>query len=223
MRKTWWVLNGGMAAVCIASSLLGAAALAQPLAEAPAITTAASSALPLSPDARAALTWVLAARDHQERPFAVVDKRQARMYVFDAQGQLLGVAPVLLGLALGDSDAPGVGLRPVAQIGPAERITPAGRFNTEPGRSLQGDDNIWFDYAAGLAIHRVRAGASQGPRQQRLAAGVASAQRASFGCVVVAPAFYDAVLLPTLGTQRGVVYVLPETRSVQALLAALSV
>ncbi len=180
--------------------------------------------LPLSAETRETLAWVLASRDHGGKPFMVVDKRAAQVSVFNARGQLLGAAPALLGMAAGDVDVPGNGLKPVSQIRPDERITPAGRFATEPGRGLHGDAIVWFDYAAGLAIHRVRPGAAQEGRMQRLAgaAQLGNAQRVSFGCVVLNPAFFDAVVQPSLGQQPGVIYVLPETRPLKTLLASLT-
>ena len=37
------------------------------------------------------------------------------------------------------------------------------------------------------------------------------------GCIVVPVSFYDAVVAPSLGKHRGVVYVLPENSPVQAM------
>jgi hypothetical protein len=51
-----------------------------------------------------------------------------------------------------------------------------------------------------------------------LASPAAGARRITFGCVVVPPAFYEQVIAPTLGSRRGVVYVLPEEGPVDALL-----
>ena len=45
-------------------------------------------------------------------------------------------------------------------------------------------------------------------------------RRITFGCIVVPEAFYDDVIAPTLGSRRGVVYVLPEERRTPALLQA---
>ncbi len=218
-------------AVLLASAAIGTGAMAQPLANSPAAQANAADSLELlashasaalSAETRETLAWVLASRDNSGKPFMVVDKRAAQVSVFNARGQLLGTAPALLGMATGDVDAPGNGLKPVSQIKPAERITPAGRFATEPGRGLQGDAIVWFDYAAGLAIHRVRPGAAEAARTQRLALQNASAQRVSLGCVVLSPAFFDAVVQPSLGQQAGVIYVLPETRPLKTLLASLA-
>ncbi|MGA0611856.1 hypothetical protein [Caldimonas sp. KR1-144] len=176
-----------------------------------------------SADARQMAQWVLATGDHGGRAFAVVDKRNARIYVIDAQGRLAGSTPVLLGAARGDHSVPGIGERPLNQIRPEERTTPAGRFESEPGRNLSGEHIVWFDYDAGLAIHRVRPNlASYGARLQRLASGGSDDKRVSLGCVVVPEAFYDEVIRPVLGQGRGVVYVLPETAPAQQTFAGLA-
>ena len=88
-----------------------------------------------SEDARFAAQWVLQAADHQGLPFAVVDKRDARLYVFDASGRLLGASAALLGVAPGDHSVPGVGQRAQSVVPPTERTTPAGRFASEPGHN----------------------------------------------------------------------------------------
>jgi hypothetical protein len=116
-----------------------------------------------------------------------------------------------------DHSVPGVGDGDLSRIPLADRTTPAGRFASQPGRNLSGEAIVWFDYNAALAIHRVRPGASQGQRLERLASGTPADNRASLGCVVVMPEFYDSVVLPTLGQHRGVVYVLPELQPVQAM------
>ena len=56
----------------------------------------------------------VATGDSAQRPFAIVDKRNARVFVFDADGRLRGDAPVLLGLARGDRSVPGIGERKMA-------------------------------------------------------------------------------------------------------------
>lgn len=162
-----------------------------------------------SAQVREAVHQALAGGDAGGRPFAVVDKRQARMHVFRGDGHLLGVAPVLLGSARGDRAAAGAGLQ-AGKIAAHERITPAGRFESEPGRNHLGEAIVWIDYDAALAIHRLRPAAAHERRPQRLASDSPHDNRISLGCVVVDPGFYDAVVAPTLGRQRGIVYVLPE-------------
>lgn len=173
---------------------------------------------PASPQARSQADWVLSQGDHRGRPFAIVDKKDARLFVFAGNGQLIGAAPALLGLTLGDHAVAGVGQRAPSEIQPFERTTPAGRFDSEPGRNLQGEAVVWFDYEAGLAIHRLRPAAASERRTQRLMSDTSQDNRISLGCVVVTVDFYETVVSPALGRQRGVVYVLPETRP--ALLAS---
>ena len=172
---------------------------------------------PASADARYLAQWVLDAHDHLGQPFVLIDKKAARIYVFNPQGQLLGASTALLGSASGDQSAPGVGqLRP-KQIPAAQRTTPAGRFASEPGHNSQGEDIVWFDYDAGLALHRLRPAPDREQRPARMLSLTPDDHRISLGCVVVPVAFYEAVISPLLGRQRGVVYVMPETQPVQAL------
>ena len=149
----------------------------------------------------------------------MVDKKNASIHVFEASGLLIGSAPVLLGLSAGDRDAVGsIGERSVASLLPAERTTPAGRFETEPGHNDKGEAIVWFQYEAALAIHRLRPAPAYERRPQRLASADPAERRITFGCVVVPVDFYEDVVAPTLGSRRGVVYVLPEEGSVDALL-----
>ncbi|ROZ69716.1 L,D-transpeptidase [Ramlibacter sp. WS9] len=171
-----------------------------------------------SDDARYVAEWAMESVDHGGMPFVVVDKKEARVYVFDGGGRLSGASAALLGQAMGDLSAPAVGEHTQAGEVPFhERTTPAGRFVSQPGRNLTGEHVVWVDYAAAFAIHRVRAGVSLRAREARLASPTPEDNRASLGCVVVPAAFYDDVVEPMLGRRRAVVYVLPETRPVREL------
>ncbi len=205
----------GAALACIAVPAL-AADEAQSAAPAPSIDVELVAAQ-ASLDARYLGAWVQARNDNLGLPFAIVDKKDARIYVFDERQVLVGSSTVLTGSTAGDDSAPGVGQRAqYARLARNERTTPAGRFVSEPGRNLNGEDIVWFDYQAALAIHRLRADAAYAHRAQRLATASPDDNRASLGCVVVPVAFYERVVRPWLGARRGVVYVLPETRPVQA-------
>lgn len=173
-----------------------------------------------SPDAVHLMRWVAQAADAQGRPCAVIDKPDARLHVFDGGGRWLGSAPVLLGSALGDTSAPGVGDKPLAALRPEERTTPAGRFDSEPGRNTRGDDLVWIDYDAAVSMHRIRSVHPRERRPERLASPLASERRISNGCVNVANGFYDRVVAPTLGRLPGVVYVLPDTAPFAAFFPA---
>jgi len=154
--------------------------------------------------------WAVDSRDHASLPFAVIDKRGARLYVFDATGRLAGATPVLLGYAAGDRSVPGIGRRPIEAVRPQERTTPAGRFVAEPGRNALHEDVIWVDYDAAVSLHRVRATNPAERRLERLASPSSKARRISYGCINVPVAFFDSVVWPLMGARRSVVYVLPE-------------
>jgi hypothetical protein len=160
---------------------------------------------------------VLESNDHRQRPFAVVDKKQARVVLYAGDGRVLGAAPVLLGLQPGDHAVRGVGRKPLSAIRPEERTTPAGRFDTEPGRNTAGEAVVWLDYEEGLALHRLRPAPARERRAARLASATPADNRISLGCVVVDADFYVSVVQPVLGRQRGVVYVLPETQTLEAV------
>lgn len=167
-----------------------------------------------SADARHVVQWTLDSGDAGGKPFLVVDKKAAQLYVFAHGGRLLGSTPVLLGSAPGDASAPGVGERAQAgELAPHERTTPAGRFVTQPGRNLDGEHVVWVDYGAALAIHRLRPGRAHQIRSARLKSSTPQERRVSLGCIVVPVSFYLEVVQPLLGSRRGVVYVLPETEA----------
>ena len=204
------------------AKLLGALAFVWALVAVPAgaaTPDADLSAVAASSDVQLALGAVLAAADNQGRPFAIVDKLGARLFVFGADGRLIGATAALLGLAPGDREQV-VGKVDPARLAAAERITPAGRFDSEPGHNLRGEPIVWLDYDNALAIHRLRSGVVRERRAQRLASPSPADNRISLGCVVVPVAFYREVVETTLGRQRGVVYVLPETAPVQSLFDA---
>ncbi len=171
----------------------------------------AAPAATTSPAVLALVRWAVGGGDAGGRPFAVVDKLQARLHVFAADGQLRGSAPALLGLSRGDQSAPGVGNRVRSGIAPQHRTTPAGRFASEPGHNLRDEALVWVDYDAAVAIHRLRPADPAERRPQRLLSDSPDDNRISLGCIVVDGSFYDQVVAPGLGRQRGVVYVLPDS------------
>ena len=175
-----------------------------------AIGAMPASAQEFSSAAKDLIFTIRELHDNKGLPYAVVDKLEARVFVFDGGGALLASTAALLGLARGDHGVPGIGNRPLAQIRPEERITPAGRFLAEPGRNSTGEHVIWIDYDAALSLHRVRDGRKQ-RLNQRLLSPTPVDNRTSHGCVTVPVAFYESIIKPVFGTGRGVVYILPET------------
>ncbi|SEL70183.1 hypothetical protein SAMN05216359_11453 [Roseateles sp. YR242] len=164
----------------------------------------------ISTEARQMARMAFEGGDARGLPFAVVDKKDARLFVFNADGQLTGATPALLGLARGDDLAPNVGEMVATGIPPALRTTPSGRYDTLPGRNLKGEAVIWVDYDAAFAIHRLRPSPASERRAERLASATPEDNRISLGCVIVTGDFFDQVVRPTLGHGAGVVYVLPE-------------
>ncbi|RZL34883.1 MAG: L,D-transpeptidase [Rubrivivax sp.] len=171
-------------------------------------------------DVTGVATWAVREADNGDRPFAIVDKRRAKVYVFAASGRLLGASPVLLGYAAGDQTVEGIGNKAIADIKPHERTTPAGRFQSEPGRNSLGHDVVWVDYDAAVSMHRVRATNPKERRLERLATPTAADNRISWGCINVPVAFFDETVWPNIGQKRGIVYVLPEKQSLVAFFPA---
>jgi hypothetical protein len=172
-------------------------------------------------DARRLAEWVVASGDNQGLPFAIIDKKNARVLVLSAEGRLRGSSPVLLGLARGDDSVPGIGERKIADIRPDERTTPAGRFQAEHGVNANGEDIFWIDYDAAVSMHRVRANNKVERRLERLASPSVADNRISYGCVNVPAAFYDRVIGTTFKQQNPVVYVLPDVKPVEQVFGAL--
>jgi hypothetical protein len=129
----------------------------------------------------------------------------------------------LLGFARGDDSVPGIGLRPIAEVRPEERTTPAGRFVAERGRNLKGEDVVWVDYDAAVSMHRVRATQPSERRLERLATPTVDDNRISYGCINVPVEFYEAYIRPTFATRRAIVYVLPDSKPVRQVFGSYDV
>jgi hypothetical protein len=215
--------RGALSSV-VAGAAIGAAALALLLptmravqAPHPAVPAVAAMQRQLdlgtqavSADVRALAEAVVRRGDNGRLPFVMIDKREAQLLVFEASGRLLGATPILLGYAPGDDSVAGIGQRPIEQVQPSERTTPAGRFVAEPGRNTRGEEVIWVDYDAAVSMHRVRLTDPKERRLERLASPRAADRRISYGCINLPVAFFDTLLWPTLRAKGGVVYVLPE-------------
>ena len=165
-----------------------------------------------SPEAGEVANWVMRSGDNQNLPFIVIDKVQARVYVFNRDGRLRGATPALMGLAIGDHTVPGIGQRKLSSIRPEERTTPAGRFMASLDRDIHGVEVLWVDYDSAVSLHRVVPGTPKERRAQRLASASAADKRITYGCINVPVRFYEQVVSPAFKGTYGVVYVLPETR-----------
>jgi hypothetical protein len=205
-------------AIAAASVCFGACALSVTPACAGTMTPHRQSAdfagRPASIDARQVADWISNTGDNHGLPFVIVDKKLTQVFVFDAQAHLLGATSALLGSARGDESAPGIGDRKLADIRPEERTTAAGRFVAALGPDLGDRDVLWIDYKAALALHRVLSNNSREHRLQRLATSSPLDHRITFGCINVPVKFYDRIVHPAFVGTGGVVYILPEVKSV---------
>jgi len=216
--------------------LLAAAALvltlppgrSAPPSAAPALPTTAPRAFhgadfasrAASADARFIADWVADSGDNRGLPFIILDKRDARVFVFGAQGRLIDSSPVLLGAAPGDDSVPDIGTRPMAKVREDEKTTPAGRFVAQAGKNASHEDVVWVDYDNAVSMHRVRLVDPKERRLERLASPDPADRRISYGCINVPVAFFDGVVWPLLRSSRAVVYVLPEVREIHEVFAA---
>jgi hypothetical protein len=166
-----------------------------------------------SRDAQRMANWVVDSGDNRGMPFVIVDKMDAKVFVFYADGQLRGAAPALLGFARGDDSILGIGDRQLSDIRPEERTTPAGRFVALLGYNFDKKDVLWVDYDNAVSLHRVVTNQPTERRLQRLATPTPLDNRISYGCINVPAKFYNNVVSPAFTGTNGIVYVLPETRS----------
>lgn len=176
-----------------------------------------------SPEALKVANWAVHSRDHAKKAFVVIDKKEARVYVFGPDGKLKESAPALLGAARGDHSVPGIGDKPLSAVLPDEKTTPAGRYVALPGKNTNGEDIIWVDYDAAVSMHRIRPLVASERRLERLATLTVDDNRISFGCVNLPVAFYEEVLSPTVKQYGAIVYVLPEVRTAQQVFGAYDV
>lgn len=167
-----------------------------------------------SRDVQQIVNWVIDTNDNHGLPFVIVDKKGAEVLVFDNHARILGVTAALLGLARGDDSAPGIGNQKLSDIRPEERTTQAGRFVAALGPSLDKRDVLWVDYSTALALHRIPAVNTDEGRLQRLATTSPRDNRITFGCINVPAHFYDSVVHPAFTGTDGIVYILPEIKSI---------
>lgn len=154
--------------------------------------------------------WIVNSHDNKEMPFVIVDKKQAKIFVFRKEGLIIAASPALIGQAIGDYSFPGVGDKKLSDIKPYERTTPAGKFLARRGLNLDGSEVIWIDFDTALAIHPV----SNNPKKHnllRLSSSSSKEKRSTLGCVTVTKDFYISIISPLFAHGNGLVYILPET------------
>lgn len=184
-----------------------------PPVAAPKLKRANFEGEPKSLNAQHVADWVVDSGDNGHMPFVIVDKIDAKAFVFYADGRICGAARVLLGFARGDDSVPGIGDRNLSDVLPEERTTPAGRFVASLGYNTNGKDVLWVDYQDAVSMHRVITTNPQEHRLERLSTSSPLDKRISYGCINVPAKFFDDVVSPTFTGTSGIVYVLPEIRS----------
>jgi len=208
----------------IATAVVLAAALS-PSSFAYSQNTTTSSTVPradlrgdsVSPEVRHIADWAVHSGDHRRLPFIVVDKVNARISAFDNAGRLIRSTPVLLGMGIGDAFPPGVVNMDMYETQPWQRVTPAGRYHAEEDRNTHGERVLWVDYDNGIAIHKLPAKKTKQRRHERIRSPDPADHRITYGCINVAPAFYDQVVHPNFRGKGGIVYVLPEKSPLKAV------
>ena len=216
----------GALALALAFASIGVASAqdaAEPTAETAAEpaaepSVAALDLLPPGQDVSNTVTelagWVVATRDTEGYPFAIMDKAAAQVLVFGGDGRLLGAAPGLFGSAVGDHSAPGVAGLALREIPGRDRTTPAGRFIGGYGPSIDAGRVLWVDYDSAVSMHPTATGVPAEKRPERLASPTPDDNRVTHGCINVAPDFYEGVVRPTF-ERGGVFYILPDTASLE--------
>ncbi|GAA0736338.1 hypothetical protein CA233_00640 [Sphingomonas sp. ABOLD] len=169
--------------------------------------------------------WVSSAGDNHGLPYLIVDKPGAALFLYDAHGKQLAAVPVLIGIAPGDDATPGIGAKQLSEIGPAEKTTPAGRYLAKFGLAIGKERVLWVDYYTSVALHPVPTGAAarKEKRRERLASPTPDDNRITFGCINVPSSFYAKLLSPMYKGKGGYVYVLPDSKPIEAVFPALHV
>ena len=202
------------------SRILAQPAPSRPASPPPAVAAAASVDAP-SAEAAQVIDWVIASRDNGDRPFMVIDKVSAELFVFDPSTRTRRRTPVLIGIAKGDHSMPGVGDLELSRIPVSQRTTPAGRFMAAYGPALDHEDVLWVDEPTAVSLHPVVTGNPREHRVARLQSPSPADNRITFGCINVDTEFYAKFIEPLFRDGGGVVYILPETRPLREVFAEL--
>jgi len=175
-----------------------------------------------SADTTRVADWIASSRDNHALPYAIVDKKTASLFLYDRRGKMIGAAPVLIGIALGDDATPGVGKKSLAELGPAEKTTPAGRFLAKYGWAAGRQRVLWVDYADSVGLHPIPKDAAKSERRrERMLSPISDDNRITFGCINVPASFYAKQVRPLFQRKGGYVYVLPDTKPIETVFPGL--
>jgi hypothetical protein len=223
-------MNPVLRALTVLALLSPAAAIARakpvppkPAAATPVVNETAPAII-LSEAGNRVADWVAASGDNHSLPYAIVDKTNGAMFLFDAKGKPLDQVPVLVGIATGDEATPGIGSKKLAEIGPAEKTTPAGRYLAKFGVPFRKERILWVDYATSVALHPIPTDvAKTDHRRERMLSPEPEDNRITFGCINVPKVFYGKFLRPRFQKKGGYVYILPDTKPIEDVFPQLRV
>jgi hypothetical protein len=215
-----WV---GLAMIAMMIVPVPAMAQDKPSGEAAAQPDADDVAGQRSADATRVADWIVASGDNGALPYIIVDKNAAAAFLFDATGKAIAHAPVLIGIAPGDDATPGVGNKSLAEIGPAEKTTPAGRFLARFGLAAGKQRVLWVDYATSVAMHTIPPGNPKEKRRDRMLSPTIEDNRITFGCINVPKIFYRKGVEPLFRKKGGYVYVMPDSKPIEDVFPRLRV
>lgn len=159
---------------------------------------------------------VISTDNNEHLPFFIVDKKSARVFAFLANGHFYKSTAGLMGAAIGDDSAPGIGKEKLADISREERTTPAGRFKSQLGLNLHKTEILWIDYDSGISMHPVVTSNPSEHRLERLQSPNPSDHRITYGCINVSGQFFRETVHPLFKASGGIVYILPEVRTMRA-------
>lgn len=219
-------MNRSLRALVVLASIAPIAAIGHASDAKRPAAKSAEAELPILPSLAATRVaeWVAASGDNHSLPYAIVDKTNGALFLFDAKGKPLDEVPVLIGIAAGDDATPGVGSKKLAEIGPAEKTTPAGRFLAKFGVPFRKERILWVDYATSVALHPIPTDAGKKEkRRERMLSATPEDNRITFGCINVPKAFYAKFLRPRFLKKGGYVYVLPDTKPLEEVFPRLRV
>jgi len=160
--------------------------------------------------------YVVGTNDNEGLPFIITDKPIATSYVFDAKGNLVAAAPVLLGAAKDKDVIPRSAIeKTVAQTTKEEKVTPAGRFKGKIERRKSGTS---FDFIklgnSSLVGHIAYTGNPAENRLKRLSTPTADDNFISYGCINYGEKFYNDHIEKQFA-DGGIQYITPMSQTLE--------
>lgn len=205
----------GLALIAAVPARSAASVRSSPSAHLPKLDAADDGVATRSEAATRVADWVAGSGDNGSLPYIIIDKKAAALFLFSANGKPLGHVPILIGIAIGDEASPGIGTKNLAEIGPAEKTTPAGRFLAKFGVAAGKQKVLWVDYATSVALHPIPNSNKKEHRRERMLSPSIDDNRITFGCINVPTLFYSKSVRPLFQKKGGYVYILPDIKPLE--------